>query len=107
MISGETAYMVRAILLEFSERNTALVPGIYRHYRTGGMYRAIVCVLNTETSERMVMYTSLDNSNLSPYVRPLDMFVQRVNYLGTEVPRFQLITKLDPSLPYYPYLPKE
>jgi hypothetical protein len=55
----------------------------------------------------MVIYTSFDYSSRMPFARPLSMFSERVAYQGAIVPRFQLVTPLDPNLPYYPYMPKE
>jgi hypothetical protein len=69
--------------------------GKYRHYKTGGTYEVLGIVLHTETSERMVLYRSIERSSDNPenlqFVRPLSMFTERVKYQGRTVPRFERV----------------
>lgn len=61
-------------------------PGRYRHYK-GGEYQVIGTARHSETDELLVVYRCLyDNDSL--WVRPLAMFMERVEVDGQEVPRF-------------------
>jgi hypothetical protein len=63
--------------------------GIYRHYK-GGMYKVIAIAMHTETREEMVVYRSLDDER-QLWVRPLEMFRERIKVDGKPVPRFEFI----------------
>lgn len=49
---------------------------VYRHFK-GGMYKVEAVGMHTETGERMVIYRSLEDKKV--YVRPLEMFISRVD----------------------------
>lgn len=70
--------------------------GIYRHYK-GKLYELIGIGHHTETFEKMVLYRGLYTDNefgKNPlWVRPLDMFVEAVEYEGKTVPRFTFISE--------------
>lgn len=70
-------------------------PGVYQHYK-GDLYRVIGCVIHTETSERMVLYEAMSQSARNPddlaFVRPLEMFQEKVEIDGTTVPRFKPVS---------------
>ena len=66
-----------------------LEKGRYRHYK-GNEYEVIDIAMHSETEEKMVIYKTLYGDR-SLWVRPLDMFIQKVTIEGKELPRFQKI----------------
>jgi hypothetical protein len=69
--------------------------GIYTHYK-GKMYEVIEVVIHSETLEELVLYKPLydtkDNYNGKSWVRPKDMFFDKVRISENKtVPRFQKI----------------
>lgn len=66
-----------------------LRPGRYRHYK-GRDYLVIDVATHSETEERLVVYRT-DYGDHSLWVRPLDMFVETVEFDGRTVPRFNYI----------------
>ena len=73
-----------------SERKfmTPVARGIYRHYK-GPLYEVIDCARHSETQEQLVVYRAL-YGDYGLWVRPLEMFVQTVEYQGQTVARFAL-----------------
>lgn len=72
-----------------------IIPGaLYRHYK-GDMYEVIDIARHTESLEVCVVYRALYNSpefgDNALWIRPLDMFLETVNYQGEMVPRFQQV----------------
>lgn len=66
--------------------------GIYEHSKTGNQYQVIGVALHSETLEDLVVYEALYENELSKlWVRPLDMFLEKVQVDGKEVPRFKFI----------------
>ena len=63
--------------------------GKYRHYK-GNEYEVIDVVKHSETEEDMVLYKTL-YGDFSLWVRPLDMFIEKVTVEGKEIDRFQKI----------------
>ena len=63
--------------------------GKYRHYK-GNEYEVIDIVKHSETEEDMVLYKTL-YGDFSLWVRPLDMFREKVIFEGKEVERFKKI----------------
>lgn len=69
---------------------------VYRHFK--GPFYYVICVGNdSETKERLVVYTALDN-NGKICIRPEKMFLEEIpdrpdNITGQKV-RFELITNL-------------
>ena len=63
--------------------------GKYRHYK-GNEYEVIDIVKHSETEEDRVLYKTL-YGDFSLWVRPLDMFIEKVNIDGKDVNRFQKI----------------
>ena len=66
-----------------------LEKGRYRHYK-GNEYEVIDIATHSETEEKMVIYKTLYGDR-SLWVRPLEMFIQKVTIDGKELPRFQKI----------------
>jgi hypothetical protein len=56
------------------------------------MYLALHLATHSETLEKMVVYISLyENETSQMWVRPLKMFLERVNVKGKKVQRFKFI----------------
>lgn len=67
--------------------------GIYKHFKTGNLYKVIGVGKHSETLEPMVFYQALYNNPESEYwVRPADMFFEeKINNDGKKVKRFTFI----------------
>ncbi|MBN70700.1 MAG: hypothetical protein CME32_15635 [Gimesia sp.] len=63
--------------------------GRYRHYK-GNDYLVIGVARHSETEEEMVVY-SADYGQFGLWVRPKEMFLEKVEVDGHVVPRFQFI----------------
>ncbi|MFI4852304.1 MAG: DUF1653 domain-containing protein [Gimesia chilikensis] len=63
--------------------------GRYRHYK-GNDYLVIGIARHSETEEEMVVY-SADYGQFGLWVRPKEMFLEKVEIDGRVVPRFQFI----------------
>jgi hypothetical protein len=63
--------------------------GRYRHFK-GGEYEVIGVAMHSETQEWMVVYRPLYGEQ-GLWVRPLEMFAERVSVAGEEVPRFAFL----------------
>ena len=76
------------------EKNVALLQkGIYRHFK-GREYLLIETVTHSETLEKMVVYQAL-YGDFSFWVRPYDLFFEKVLLDGQYVPRFEFVKKSD------------
>jgi len=63
--------------------------GTYRHYK-GNLYEVLMLARHSETEEWMVVYRApYDNNSL--WVRPYDMFCEKVEVDGKMVNRFDKI----------------
>lgn len=70
----------------------AVKTGIYKHSKTGNLYRVIGIAKHSETLEDLVVYECLyDNPKSKTWVRPLQMFLEKVEIDGKLVPRFKFI----------------
>jgi len=68
--------------------------GKYRHSKTGNMYRVIGIAKHSETRDDLVVYESLNENPLSKlWVRPRDMFLEKVTVKGKKIPRFTYVNK--------------
>lgn len=67
--------------------------GTYRHYK-GNTYQVIGIAKHSETEEDLVVYQAL-YGEYGLWVRPLDMFCEKVKVEGKFVPRFKLIQLKD------------
>jgi len=68
-----------------------LKAGIYRHYK-GNLYEVMTTAQHSETEEWMVVYKALYGEE-GMWVRPYDMFVEKVEVNGVMVDRFKYINK--------------
>lgn len=69
-------------------------PGVYRHYKNI-LVRVIGIGLHSETMEKVVIYEKLEDfkgfKKGSLWVRPLNMFLEKVTINGKKVKRFAYI----------------
>lgn len=68
-----------------------LQEGIYRHYK-GNLYEVLTAAQHSETEEWMVVYKALYGEK-GMWVRPYEMFVEKVEVDGVMVDRFEYINK--------------
>jgi len=66
-----------------------LQEGIYKHYK-GNLYEVISTAQYSETEEWMVVYKALYGEK-GMWVRPYEMFVEKVEVEGVKVSRFQFV----------------
>jgi hypothetical protein len=65
--------------------------GLYRHFK-GGKCRVIGVAKHSETLEELVVYEHPDeNGKMELWVRPKEMFFEKVEKGGKKVPRFKYI----------------
>jgi len=69
--------------------NNMLKLGKYKHYK-GKEYKVIGVAKHSETLEDFVVYKQL-YGNGSLWVRPVKMFLEKVEVNGKKVPRFKFI----------------
>ncbi len=66
--------------------------GIYKHSKTGNLYKVHFVAKHSETLDDLVVYEALYKNDKSQYwVRPLAMFEEIVTVDGKQVPRFEFI----------------
>ncbi len=66
--------------------------GIYKHSKTGNLYKVLYVAKHSETLEEMVVYECLyDNPESKIWVRPKKMFLEEVEIKGQKLPRFQFV----------------
>lgn len=63
--------------------------GIYRHYK-GNEYEVIAVAKHSETEEEMVVYRAL-YGEYGIWVRPYEMFVEKLELDGAKVDRFTFL----------------
>lgn len=63
-----------------------LQKGLYRHYK-GNLYEVLMTAQHSETEEWMVVYKALYGDE-GMWVRPYEMFVEKVEVDGVLVDRF-------------------
>ena len=62
-------------------------PGRYRHYK-GNYYEIIGVARHSETEEPLVVYRCLYGDH-SLWVRPIDMFMEKISVNGRQIRRFE------------------
>ncbi len=70
-----------------------LKKGIYRHYK-GNLYEVFMTAQHSETEEWMVVYKALYGEK-GMWVRPYEMFIEKVIVEGIELERFVYIGDKD------------
>ena len=73
--------------------NMCIKKGIYRHFK-GNKYRVIGVARHSESNDSLVVYQPL-YGDYGLWVRPLEMFLQKVELDGKVVSRFELIEHAD------------
>ena len=75
---------------------TEIKLGTYKHYK-GRKYEVIGIGHHNETLEEMIIYKALYNSkefgDQALWIRPKNMFMEKVTYEGQKVDRFEYIKK--------------
>ncbi|WP_415407579.1 DUF1653 domain-containing protein [Sulfurovum sp. CS9] len=66
-----------------------LQAGIYKHYK-GNLYEVLTTAQHSETEEWMVVYKALYGEE-GMWVRPYEMFVEKVEVDGMMVSRFEFV----------------
>lgn len=64
-------------------------PGVYRHHK-GQQYEVLGVARHSETEEEFVVYRALYGER-GLWIRPVTMFMERVDQGGVSVPRFSRI----------------
>lgn len=72
-------------------RPKSILPGKYLHIKSGNFYEVIGVALHSESSEQIVIYKPLYESNFKLFARPYDMFIEKVEIGGEDLPRFQKV----------------
>lgn len=68
------------------------VSGIYKHIKTGNLYKVITVAMHSETLEDMVIYQALYKNLKSEFwARPIDNFQQIVEINGKKESRFKFV----------------
>jgi hypothetical protein len=67
----------------------SLENGIYKHYK-GNLYEVLGVARHSETEEEHVVYKTL-YGDYSMWVRPLEMFVEKIEIDGESVARFEFV----------------
>ena len=69
-------------------------PGIYKHSKTGNLYKVHFIARHSETLEELVVYEALyDNDKSKYWVRPKIMFEEVVTINNEQIPRFKFISE--------------
>jgi hypothetical protein len=71
-----------------------IIPGKYKHYK-GNYYEVLGTARHSETEEEYVVYKALyqpEGENM--WIRPLQMFQEKVLVNGKEVFRFEFVEEL-------------
>lgn len=72
--------------------NEIQVGGIYKHFKTGNLYKVIGIAKHSETLEDMVVYEAQYENALSKlWVRPKSLFSEEVTFEEKKVKRFTLL----------------
>ena len=72
------------------EKQPTVKPGTYKHYR-GKTYKVVGSGKHSETTEEMVIYSPLYESETKLWIRPAAMFLEEVEFNGQKVKRFTFL----------------
>lgn len=75
--------------VKLSRKARSVKPGIYLHYKNL-KYKVLGVVIHSETLQELVLYKAMYGEKLT-WVRPLEMFFEKVKVNGKKVPRFKFI----------------
>jgi len=67
------------------------IGSIYRHFKNKKLYKVIGVAKHSETMEEMVIYEPQYKSENRLWVRPLSMFLEKVELNGIKQKRFELV----------------
>jgi hypothetical protein len=63
--------------------------GLYRHSKSGKLYRVLGTAKHSENLEPFVVYEAqYENPESKLWIRPYEMFIEEVEINGKKVPRF-------------------
>jgi hypothetical protein len=80
-----------------SPRAQSFKPGIYKHYK-GALYEAFfVGRLSEDREKEFIVYRSIERGLV--WIRPLEMFLENVEFDGQTLPRFKWIMEAN-GMPY-------
>jgi len=66
-------------------------PGIYKHYK-GNRYKVHFISKHSETLKEFVIYEALYNNSESKFwSRPIELFIDEIEWEGKMVPRFKYL----------------
>ena len=65
--------------------------GKYKHYK-GNYYEVLYLAKHSETLEDLVVYKPLYESEFKIWVRPLKMFIEKIEIDGVHVQRFSFVS---------------
>ena len=65
--------------------------GVYKHSKSGKLYKVIGLALKTETEELLAIYRPLYENEYELFARPASMFTETVVLDGKSVPRFEKV----------------
>lgn len=69
--------------------------GLYKHSKSGKMYKVLGTGHHSETLEELVVYQAEYDSpefgKNAIWVRPIEMFIEKVNVNGEDKPRFEFV----------------
>ena len=77
--------------ITLSKKAIEIKLGIYEHYKRK-QYEVIGVVIHSETLEELVLYKALYGEKLT-WVRPFNMFFEKVKINGVTQPRFKFLKK--------------
>lgn len=82
--------------ISLSSKAKKLKLGFYKHYKNK-KYEVLGVAIHSETLEEMVIYKAQYGKHLT-WVRPLSMFLEKVEIDGKRVPRFRYLGKTKESI---------
>lgn len=70
------------------KKRKLIIGGIYRHFK-GCMAKVLTVGVHTETLDEMVVYVDLSDGRI--WIRPKEMFLEKVEKEGKKFYRFELV----------------